>query len=103
MGKLLVGLGEQVTQRTRTIKAKKAKALGLGGAVDSPYMQTVKVREAQLISNNYAKRDAPGRSARSPSLGNRTQDKAETERTDAKAWQKELYQAPPAEADWSPE
>ena len=72
MDKLLVGLGKQVAQQTRTMKAKKAKTLGLGGAVDSPYMQTVKVREAQLISSNHAKRDGLGRSARSPSLGNRT-------------------------------
>ena len=86
MDKLLVGLGKQVAQQTRTMKAKKAKTLGLGGAVDSPYMQTVKVREAQLISNNYAKRNGPVRSSRSPSLETRTYDKAETERTDAKAW-----------------
>ena len=88
MDKLLVGLGQQVAQRTRTMKAKKAKALGLGGAAESPYMQTVKVREAQLISNNYnyAKRNGPARSSRSPSLETRTYDQAETERTDARAW-----------------
>tara|TARA_B110000285_G_C14499118_1_gene327357 strand:+ start:290 stop:508 length:219 start_codon:yes stop_codon:yes gene_type:complete len=72
MDKLLIGLGKQVAQQTRTMKAKKTKTLGLGGVADSPYMQTVKVREAQLISKGYTKRNGPARSSRSPSLETRT-------------------------------